>query len=84
MDVKNRGSNLLLYNLKGNDYSMYEKAFVKNSKKILNKLNESRSKSNGKSKIEVSRNTSPAYEKNNFRANSNFSPVDTKKYVRIL
>jgi hypothetical protein len=50
-----------------------EKTFVKKSKKILNKLEESRSKSY--QKVAGSRNASPGYD----RAVNNL--VDTRKYV---
>ncbi len=76
MDMKSRGSKLTLKNIPiGNDYSMYEKSYLKKSKKILNKLEESRSKSH--SRVGGSRNVSP-YERT-----QQPNLVDTKKYVKF-
>lgn len=69
-----------------NDYSIYEKAYLKKSKKILNRLEESRSKSH--SKIAGSRSVSPVSGSVSGFKNSphvHIQPhsniVDTKKYV---
>ncbi len=69
-----------IFYIEPNDYLMYEKTFMKKSKKILNKIEESRKRSNSRG---MSRSISPVCDKNNtsYLANSNL--IDTRKYVSI-
>ena len=70
---------VIFYLKKGNsnDYTLYEKSYMKKSKKVLTNLEESRSKSNPRI-TNQQRDTSPL-----FKINSNIRNdfIDTKKYV---
>lgn len=69
----------VIYNNLGNsnDYSLYDKSYVKKSKKILSNLEESRSKSNSRV-LNQSRDVSPGSKA---FSNSKNDYLDAKKYV---
>jgi hypothetical protein len=80
MDTRTRGSKIESNFLGNNqDYNLYDKSYLKKSKKVLTKVEENRSKSGQRPNI-PSRNVSPINERN---YNPNLNMVDTRKYVRI-